>query len=146
MVGEEAGVDPRAIVERRRYRYAIEGDNPLYLPQAKVYLGGCALGPAIVLADAVPDPYDLTIELTIERDRAEFWTGSASTGLLRRRVDELASYLFRADRFPAGVVLSTGTCLVPGDGFTLQPGDVVRIAISGLGELVNPVARGAWPG
>jgi 2-dehydro-3-deoxy-D-arabinonate dehydratase len=92
---------------------SIEGENPLYLPQAKIYLGGCAVGPWIRPAWEVPDPYALTIEMTITRGNAVAWEGSSSTSGLRRRIDELAAYLFREDDFPAGAVLSTGTSLVP---------------------------------
>ena len=120
----------------------IEGQNPLYLPQAKIYLGGCALGPWIRPAWEVPDPYSLTMEMTITRDGAVAWEGQSSTSGLRRRIDELAEYLFREEEFPAGAVLSTGTSLVPDLPFTLQPGDEVRIHISQIGELVNPVVRG----
>jgi 2-dehydro-3-deoxy-D-arabinonate dehydratase len=121
---------------------SIEGENPLYLPQAKIYLGGCAVGPWIVPAWEVPDPYALTIGLTIARDGAAVWEGSASTAGLHRKIGELAAWLFRADEFPAGVILSTGTSLVPELPFTLAAGDEVRIRISGIGELVNPVVRG----
>jgi 2-dehydro-3-deoxy-D-arabinonate dehydratase len=121
---------------------SIEGENPLYLPQAKIYLGGCAAGPWIVPAWEIPDPYALTIELTIARGGATAWEGSASTSALHRKIDELAGYLFREDDFPAGVILSTGTSLVPDLPFTLEAGDEVRIRISGIGELVNPVVRG----
>ena len=121
---------------------SIEGENPLYLPQAKIYLGGCAVGPWIVPAWEVPDPYALTIELAIARDGSTAWAGSASTAALHRKIDELAAYLFRADEFPAGVILSTGTSLVPELPFTLEAGDEVRIRISGIGELANPVVRG----
>jgi 2-dehydro-3-deoxy-D-arabinonate dehydratase len=121
---------------------SIEGENPLYLPQAKIYLGGCAVGPWIRPALEVPDPYALTIELTISRAGAVVWEGSSSTATLRRRIDELASYLFREDDFPAGAILSTGTSLVPDLPFTLEAGDEIRIAISEIGELVNPVVRG----
>jgi 2-dehydro-3-deoxy-D-arabinonate dehydratase len=121
---------------------SIEGENPLYLPQAKIYLGGCAVGPWIVPVWEIPDPYALTIELTITRDGAAAWAGSASTSALRRKIDELAGYLFRADEFPAGAILSTGTSVVPDLPFTLEAGDEVRIRISGIGELVNPVVRG----
>ena len=114
----------------------------LYLPQAKIYLGGCAAGPWIVPAWEIPDPYGLTIELTIARGGAVAWEGSASTAALHRKIDELAGYLFREERFPAGVILSTGTSLVPDLPFTLAEGDEVRIRISGIGELVNPVVRG----
>ena len=121
---------------------SIEGENPLYLPQAKIYLGGCAVGPAITPAWEIPDPYDLTIGLTISRAGVLAWEGSASTARLRRRIDELAAYLFREDDFPEGAVLSTGTSLVPDLPFTLQAGDEVSITISGIGELSNPVVRG----
>jgi 2-dehydro-3-deoxy-D-arabinonate dehydratase len=121
---------------------SIEGENPLYLPQAKIYLGGCAAGPWIVPAWEIPDPYALTIELTIARGGSPAWQGSASTSALHRKIDELAGYLFREDAFPAGVILSTGTSLVPDLPFTLEPGDEVRIRISGIGELANPVVRG----
>jgi 2-dehydro-3-deoxy-D-arabinonate dehydratase len=121
---------------------SIEGENPLYLPQAKIYLGGCAVGPWIVPAWEVPDPYALTIELTIVRDGSTAWEGSGNTATLHRKIDDLAAYLFRADEFPAGVILSTGTSVVPDLPFTLEAGDEVRIRISGIGELANPVVRG----
>jgi 2-dehydro-3-deoxy-D-arabinonate dehydratase len=121
---------------------SIEGENPLYLPQAKIYLGGCAVGPWIVPAWEVPDPYALTIELTIARDGAAAWEGSASTAALHRKFHELAAYLFRADDFPAGVILATGTSVVPDLPFTLEGGDEVHIRISGIGHLINPVVRG----
>jgi 2-dehydro-3-deoxy-D-arabinonate dehydratase len=121
---------------------SIEGQNPLYLPQAKIYLGGCALGPVIRPAWEVPDPYALAIEMSIGRGGAVAWSGRTSTSGLRRRIPELAGYLFREDEFPAGVVLSTGTCLVPDLPFTLQAGDEIRITIDQIGELVNHVVRG----
>jgi 2-dehydro-3-deoxy-D-arabinonate dehydratase len=121
---------------------SIEGENPLYLPQAKIYLGGCAVGPWIRPAWEVPDPYGLTIEMTIHRGGEVAWNGQSSTAGLRRTVTELAAFLFLEDEFPAGVVLSTGTSLVPDLPFTLAAGDEVRIAIPGIGELVNHVVRG----
>jgi 2-dehydro-3-deoxy-D-arabinonate dehydratase len=121
---------------------SIEGQNPLYLPQAKIYLGGCAAGPWIRPAWEIPDPYALTIEMAISRGGSVAWQGSTSTSGLRRRVEELAGYLFREDDFPAGAVLSTGTSLVPDLPFTLEAGDEIRIKISEIGELVNPVVRG----
>jgi 2-dehydro-3-deoxy-D-arabinonate dehydratase len=121
---------------------SIEGENPLYLPQAKIYRGGCAVGPWIRPAWEVPDPYALTIEMTISRGGSVAWEGSSRTAGLRRRIDELAAYLFREDDFPAGAVLSTGTSLVPDLPFTLEAGDEIRIKISEIGELVNPVVRG----
>lgn len=120
----------------------IEGENPLYLPQAKSYLGACAVGPGVRPAWEVPDPYALPVSMRIERDGAEDWSGTASTSQLRRRFDELVSFLVRADVFPDGAVLSTGTCLVPAAPWTLRAGDVVRIDIGGIGELANPVVEG----
>jgi len=121
---------------------SIEGENPLYLPQAKIYLGGCAAGPWIRPAWEVPDPYALTMSLTITREDSAAWEGTGSTGGLRRRVPELASYLWREDEFPSGVLLSTGTSLVPDLPFSLRSGDSVRISISSVGELENPVVQG----
>jgi 2-dehydro-3-deoxy-D-arabinonate dehydratase len=121
---------------------SIEGENPLYLPQAKIYLGGCAAGPGIRPAWELTDPYGLTIEMTISRGGEPAWTGQASTAGLRRTVPELASFLFLEDEFPAGVLLSTGTSLVPDLPFTLRAGDEIRISISEIGELVNHVVRG----
>jgi 2-dehydro-3-deoxy-D-arabinonate dehydratase len=120
----------------------IEGENPLYLPQAKIYLGGCAAGPAIRPAWEIPDPYDLDIEMTIRRDGAEAWTGRASTGQLHRRLDDLVRYLFRGDDFPDGVLLATGTCLVPDLPFTLLADDTVVIRISEVGTLTSTVVAG----
>jgi 2-dehydro-3-deoxy-D-arabinonate dehydratase len=120
----------------------IEGENPLYLPQAKVYLGGCAIGPAITPAWEIPEPYALDIGMVIRRDGTRAWSGSASTSAMRRRIDTLTEFLFRADAFPDGVILATGTCLVPEPPFTLEAGDVVTIDISGVGQLTNPVVRG----
>ncbi|MEU8195662.1 fumarylacetoacetate hydrolase family protein [Microbispora amethystogenes] len=119
---------------------SIEGENPLYLPQAKMYLGATALGPGIRPAWEVPDPYDLGIRLGISRGSREIWAGSASTRRLHRRIDDLVEHLLRADRYPYGVILTTGTCLVPESDFTLTPGDEVTIEIDGLGRLVTPVS------
>ncbi|MGO9658926.1 MAG: fumarylacetoacetate hydrolase family protein [Acidimicrobiales bacterium] len=121
---------------------SIEGENPLYLPQAKIYLGACALGPMVRPAWEVPDPYALRIELTIHRSGEVAWRGDASTSRLHRRYDELVGYLMRADLHPDGVVLSTGTCLVPPAPFTLQAGDVVRIDVEEVGALTTNVVQG----
>jgi len=121
---------------------SIEGENPLYLPQAKSYLGACAAGPMIRPSWEISDPYALSIELTISRAGTAEWTGTASTAQLRRRYDELVGYLMFADVHPEGVVLSTGTCLVPPMPFTLDEGHVVRISVSEIGTLENPVVRG----
>lgn len=121
---------------------SIEGENPLYLPQAKVYAGCCGLGPGITPAWEVADPYNLTIHLAIERNGQVCWQGETSTRGLKRRFDELVTYLFLENDFPDGVFLCTGTALVPESHFTLEHGDVVQIDIDELGTLRNPVVRG----
>jgi 2-dehydro-3-deoxy-D-arabinonate dehydratase len=116
----------------------IEGDNPLYLPQAKVYQASCALGPGIVLRPL--DTWPLaTISLIIERDRHTAFTGQVHTDQIRRSIPELLDYLGRSQSYPDGVVLLTGTGIIPPAEFTLAQGDVVRIAIDGVGALVNTV-------
>jgi 2-dehydro-3-deoxy-D-arabinonate dehydratase len=121
---------------------SIEGENPLYLPQAKIYAGCCGLGPGITPAWEVSDPYNLTIHLAIERNGQVYWEGETSTRELKRRFDELVTYLFLENDFPDGVFLCTGTALVPERQFTLEPGDVVQIDVDQLGTLRNPVVRG----
>ena len=121
---------------------SIEGENPLYLPQAKTYLGSCAVGPFVRPAWEVADPYDLSIGLTISRSGEVVWSGSANTGQLHRTYDELVRCLLHSDVHPRGVVLSTGTCLVPPEPFSLDGGDVVRIDISEIGTLSTRVVRG----
>ncbi len=118
---------------------SIEGENPLYLPQAKVYRGSCALGPCVVEVGEAPAPEDMEISLRIARDGGEVFSGTTQVALLHRTPDELVEWLFRAQDFPAGVVLLTGTSIIPAPEFTLRAGDEVRIAITGLGELVNTV-------
>ena len=117
----------------------IEGENPLYLPQAKVYDGSCALGPAMLVAEE-PLPPDTTIALTITRNDAVVFQGSTSLAQMRRRPDELVHYLYRETSFPHGAVLLTGTGLVPPDDFTLQIGDAVAITIPPIGTLDNVVS------
>ena len=97
---------------------SIEGENPLYLPQAKLYHGACALGPGITPAWEVPDPYDLAIWMAIEREGEVIWEGETRTSGLKRRLEELVSYLYREDEFPDGAIISTGTALVPDSPFT----------------------------
>jgi 2-dehydro-3-deoxy-D-arabinonate dehydratase len=118
---------------------SIEGENPLYLPQAKTYRGSCALGPCLVPVAEAPDPAEMEIRLTIGRDGEPVFEGSTQVALLKRGLTELVEWLFRAQDFPVGVVLLTGTSIIPAKEFTLRAGDEVRIAISGLGELVNTV-------
>jgi 2-dehydro-3-deoxy-D-arabinonate dehydratase len=121
---------------------SIEGENPLYLPQAKIYLGASALGPMVRPVWEVADPYALSIQLTIRRSGEVAWHGTASTAQLHRKYGDLVGYLMRADVHPDGVVLSTGTCLVPPAPFTLEAGDVVQIDIGEIGTLTTPVVRG----
>lgn len=121
---------------------SIEGENPLYLPQAKVYAGSCGLGPGIVPAWEINDPYRLGISLSIERAGQLYWRGETSTERLHRRLEDLVEYLFREDDFPHGVILCTGTSLVPDRPLTLTEGDIVRIEIEQIGMLSNPVVRG----
>jgi len=116
---------------------SIEGENPLYLPQAKVYDGSCALGPVISLSDGLR--HERTIQMTISRDGVSVFSGETSTAQMRRTQLELAAYLFRELTFGAGAFLLTGTGIVPPDDFTLQSGDVVSITIEGIGTLENPV-------
>jgi 2-dehydro-3-deoxy-D-arabinonate dehydratase len=116
----------------------LEGENPLYLPQAKVYEASCALGPGIVLGSFDQWP-SAAIRLIIEREQQIVFEGQVHTDQLHRRLDELVTYLGRSNRYPDGVVLLTGTGVVPPAEFTLARGDVVRIAIEGIGELVNTV-------
>lgn len=117
----------------------IEGENPLYLPQAKVYAGSCALATGIRPAWEVPDWSRLDVSVAVLRDGATVFEGTTSTARMRRTVDELVECLFRAQDFPAGAVLSTGTGLVPDLDFTLRPGDVVDVVVEEVGTLSNPV-------
>ena len=116
----------------------IEGENPLYLPQAKVYNGSCALGPAILLAEE-PLPKSTTIAIEILRNSATIFQGSTLLSELKREPTQLADYLFRDQSFPHGVFLMTGTGIVPDDDFTLHAADVIRITIAGIGTLENYV-------
>ncbi|WP_035297275.1 fumarylacetoacetate hydrolase family protein [Brevibacillus thermoruber] len=117
----------------------IEGENPLYLPQAKMWRGSCSIGPAIRLAETVEDPYAFQITCRISRNGTKVVEGTASTGQLKRRFDDLVAYLLRDNQIFDGTVLLTGTCIVPPDEFTLADGDRIEIEISGIGVLANPV-------
>jgi len=118
---------------------SIEGENPLYLPQAKVFTGSCALGPALVPVEDVPPLPELTVQLEIRRGDEAVFGDEVSLAALRRTPAELLGWLFQALDFPAGVALLTGTSIVPPPELTLAAGDVVRIAVPGVGTLVNPV-------
>jgi 2-dehydro-3-deoxy-D-arabinonate dehydratase len=117
---------------------SIEGANPLYLPQAKVYDGSCSLGPCLV---PVPPGTDIGIQLVIERAGEPAFTASGSALSMLRTFEELASWLCRALPFPAGAILLTGTSLIPPPEFSLAVGDEVRIAIDGVGILANSVGE-----
>jgi 2-dehydro-3-deoxy-D-arabinonate dehydratase len=117
----------------------IEGENPLYLPQAKLYDRSCALGPVITLSDSMPSLESAQISMSIERQGARVFEGSTPLTAMKRSFDELAQWLGRETSFPHGVVLLTGTGLVPPDDFTLAVGDVVTIDITGIGRLTNLV-------
>ena len=120
---------------------SIEGENALYLPQAKYYTGSCALGPCLVpVSEALPWR-DMKIALRIVRAGSCIFDDAVAVSRMKRTPEELVDWLFRAQEFPEGVVLLTGTGLVPAGNFTLLPGDEVSIAISGLGELHNTVQR-----
>ena len=115
----------------------IEGENPLYLPQAKVYDGACAIGPCIVPASLIRPPF--AIAMGIVRGADAVFEGATSTDRMKRSFEELAGYLGYAQAFPVGALVLTGTGLVPDAPFTLQPGDVVRIRVEGIGVLENRV-------
>jgi 2-dehydro-3-deoxy-D-arabinonate dehydratase len=117
----------------------IEGENPLYLPQAKVYDGSCGLGPAIYVPDA-PLPPETAIRIVIRRAHATAFEGETTLAAMKRKPEELVEYLFRDNSFPNGCILLTGTGVVPPDEFTLAAGDEIAISITGIGTLVNVVA------
>ena len=117
---------------------SIEGENPLYLPQAKVYTGSASLGPCL-LVGSLPGPED-EIVLSISREGEEVFRGATTLSQLKRGYDELADFLFRENDFPDGALLMTGTGIVPDHPFTLRANDLIRISIDGIGTLENPVA------
>jgi 2-dehydro-3-deoxy-D-arabinonate dehydratase len=118
----------------------IEGENMLYLPQAKIYTGSCAVGPWIVAGLTEADARQWSIHLEIHREGKSVFTGETRVDKIKRRFDELVEYLFRSQKFPNGAVLLTGAGIVPPDTFTLAAKDMVRITISGVGTLENAVA------
>jgi len=118
----------------------IEGENLLYLPQAKIYTGSCAIGPWVIVGVREDDARQWTIRLEIDRGGETVFAGDTRVDQIKRSFGELAEYLFRSQAFPRGAMLLTGAGIVPPDAFTLAAGDHVRITISGIGTLANPVA------
>jgi len=118
----------------------IERENALYLPQSKVYSACCALGPVIVTADELVNPYSLEMTCTITRGSKAIFSGETSTARLHRKLETLVDYLLRANPVPAASVLLTGTGIIVTEDAALAPGDVVSIRIPEIGELTNPAA------
>ena len=119
----------------------IEGENPLYLPQAKVYKQCCGLGPVVLLATEPLDLAATTITVSITRGGKEVFNGATSLSQLNRKLPELAEWLGKENEFPTGAFLLTGTGVIPPDAFTLVNGDSVTIEIAGIGSLTNPVVQ-----
>jgi len=117
----------------------IEGENPLYLPQAKIYKQSCAIGPLVTPVTAMPPLAEVEVRLVITRDGQTAFEGSTTLARMARTPESLVEWLFRDNEFPHGVVLLTGTGIVPPDEFTLRPGDDVSISVTGIGTLRNPV-------
>ncbi|HBY61538.1 MAG TPA: 2-keto-3-deoxy-D-arabinonate dehydratase [Solibacterales bacterium] len=115
----------------------IERENPLYLPQSKVFTGCCALGPVIVTADELPNPHELEMTCTIRRGEETIFTGSVNTSQLNRRIETLIEYLMRSNAVPTGSVLLTGTGIIVSEEHALKPGDVVSITVPEIGTLSN---------
>jgi 2-dehydro-3-deoxy-D-arabinonate dehydratase len=120
----------------------IEGDNPLYLPQAKVYNQCCGLGPCITLIDCMPELSTVQIRLSVVRESKEVFAGSTSVSEMKRNVQDLVQWLFKDNDMPHGAILLTGTGVVPNSDFTLAPKDIVRITVDGIGTLENYIVQG----
>jgi len=118
----------------------IEGENPLYLPQAKSYNASAAIGPCLYVSEAPIHP-DSLIRLEIQRQAELIFSGEISINRMKRKHEELVEYLFRETSFPNGVYLMTGTGIVPPDHFTLKPGDEIKVSIENIGILVNTVGQ-----
>jgi 2-dehydro-3-deoxy-D-arabinonate dehydratase len=118
---------------------SIEGENPLYLPQAKTYDKCCSLGPCVASTGSIEDPHDLEMTMTIERDGEILYEESTNTGEMVKTCEQLASYYTRHNAIPETAVLLTGTALVPSSDFTLRPGDDIAIQIEDIGTLENGV-------
>lgn len=120
----------------------IEGENPLYLPQAKLYNSCCGLGPCVTLRDWMPTLEHIGISVLVRRRGTIAFEGATDVGQMARTFDDLIGYLGRDNAFPAGAILLTGTGIVPPNEFTLADGDEVEITIEGIGTLCNPVVQG----
>jgi 2-dehydro-3-deoxy-D-arabinonate dehydratase len=118
---------------------SIEGQNPLYLPQAKVYERCCSIGPCVVSATSIADPLNLEMDMSIHRSGTTRFSGQTSTSNMVRTCEELVEYLTRHNAIPETAVLLTGTSIVPGDDFSLQPGDRIEITVESIGRLQNTV-------
>jgi len=119
----------------------IEGANPLYLPQAKVWQNSCSIGPYLVTGDEVKNPKSVGIKLRIHRGREVVFSGETNTSNMKREYEELSKYLFRDNPVPRGSIMLTGVGIVPPDTFTLQDGDLVEISMDGLGTMRNFVRK-----
>ena len=117
----------------------IEGENPLYLSQAKIYIGSTAIGPDITPAWLAPEAAEMAIAAKIIRGSKIVWEAETSLGSLNRTLEDLINYLFRCQDFPHGVILSTGTGIVPPLDISLEANDVVEINVAGIGKLINTV-------
>jgi 2-dehydro-3-deoxy-D-arabinonate dehydratase len=120
----------------------VEGENPLYLPQAKLFAGACSLGPAVLVPRDWDEPFEITCAIR-DGDGATVWEGETSTARMRRSLEELVGFLLRDNPVPPGSVLLTGTGLVPPDEVSLAPGHEVEVNIPRIGSLVNPVRAAA---
>jgi len=123
----------------------IEGENPLYMTQSKTYSGCCALGPTILVSDDPDFARDLAISLVVIREGMAVFRDETNTNQMKRSIPEILGWLSRDNDFPFGVFLMTGSGIAPPDDFSLEPDDIVEIAIDGIGRLVNPVVKDALP-
>jgi 2-dehydro-3-deoxy-D-arabinonate dehydratase len=119
----------------------IERENPLYLPQSKIFYGCCALGPVLVTASEIDDPYNLNIKCVIIRNKKPVYEGTVNTSQINWKLEELTEFLCRDNPIPIGTVVSTGTGIIVPNDLPLAPGDIVEIEINGIGKLSNPVKQ-----
>jgi 2-dehydro-3-deoxy-D-arabinonate dehydratase len=119
----------------------IERDNPLYLPQSKIYSGCCALGPMFLTTSEVDDPYNLQMKCTILRDEKEIYVGEVNTSQINWKFEQLTEFLMQDNPIPFGTVVSTGTGIIVPNDLPLAPNDIVQIEVEGFGTLSNPVKQ-----